>query len=69
LVGFNVLYSQLNDDDKKYVLQYLYQLGSDDGKAKLYQDYPELKPKKENTDFKKEVERDLFKILQKYQKK
>ena len=67
IIGFNVLYSQLNDEDKKYVLQYLYGLGSDEGKEKFFQDYPELKPKEEQVDYKKEIERDLFKTLQKYQ--
>ena len=67
IIGFNVLYSQLSDDDKKYVLQYLYGLGSDEGKEKFFQDYPELKPKEEQVDYKKEIERELFKTLQKYQ--
>ena len=61
------MYSQLNDEDKKYVLQYLYGLGSDEGKEKFFQDYPELKPQEEQVDYKKEIERDLFKTLQKYQ--
>lgn len=68
LAGFNVTYSQLSDEDKKYVLQYMYGLGSDEGKKKLLEDYPELDVKEEPVDFKTELQRDLFKILQKYKK-
>ena len=67
--GFNAKYSELEtDEDKKFVLQYLYNEGRDRGVELFYQDYPELRPKEEQADYKKEAQKDIFKTLQKYKK-
>ncbi len=63
--GYNVKYSQLNDEDKKYVLEYLYTLGSQQGKEKFYQDFTEFQ-KEESEDYIQEIQRDIFKTLNKY---
>lgn len=64
--GFDTKYSQLNAGDKKYVLQYLYGLGKQDGEEKFYNDYPEMRPAEPETDYTKEVQQELFRLLNKY---
>lgn len=66
--GYNVKYSQLSDEDRKKVLQYLYTEGRDRGVEKFYQDYPELKPKEKKKDYIKEAQEEVFRTLQKYKK-
>lgn len=67
LEGFNVRYSDLKDsEDKKKVLNYLYEMGRRDGLEKFYNEYKDLKPKEKAEDFLKELQFDLFKTLQKY---
>jgi hypothetical protein len=64
--GFDVKYSQLNDDDKKYVLQYLYGLAKQDGEERFLTQYPaKAKPEKE-IDYNKEIQQEVFRLLQKY---
>jgi hypothetical protein len=49
--GFEKKYSQLeSNEEKKKVLDYLYDTGRLLGLQKFYQDYPELRPKKEKTE-------------------
>lgn len=65
--GFNVKYSQLPDEDKKFVLSYLYGLGKDDGVKKFVEYYPEFQKEETEVNYMQDIQRDLFKILQKYQ--
>jgi hypothetical protein len=67
--GFDVKYSQLDKDDKKYVLQYLYGLGKDEGVKEFEEQYPEFKKEEKEKDYGKDVQKDLFRILSKYNKK
>jgi hypothetical protein len=70
LEGFNVKYSDLSDpEDKKKVLNYLYEVGRKDGIERFYNQYKDLKPKEKTEDFLKELQFDLFKTLQKYKQK
>jgi hypothetical protein len=55
----------LNDEDKKFVLQYLYTKGREAGVDKFYSDYPSFKPVEEKKDYIKEISRGLFKKLKK----
>ena len=64
--GFDVKYSKLSDEDKKWALQYLYGLAKDDGEARFLQDFPAFTPPEKDIDYQKEVEKDLFKLSQKY---
>jgi hypothetical protein len=63
--GFNKKYSELNDEDKKFVLQYLYTKGREAGVDKFYSDYPSFKPVEEKKDYIKEINRGLFKKIKK----
>jgi hypothetical protein len=65
--GFFVKYSQLKDEDKKYVLQYLYGLGRDEGIKKFVEENKDFKEEEKTVDYLQEIERGLFKTLQKYQ--
>ena len=68
--GFNTTYEDIKDpEDKKFVLQYLYNEGRDLGVEKFYQDFPELKKEKPAKDYGAEIKKDLFKILSKYGKR
>ena len=64
--GFDVKYSQLSDDDKKYMLQYLYGKGKDDGEERFYNDYPQFRPAEVEKDYEAEQQKSIFKLLQKY---
>jgi hypothetical protein len=65
--GFSIKYSDLKDpEDKKKVLNYLYEMGRRDGLEKFYNQYKDLKPEEKTEDFLKELQFDLFKTLQKY---
>lgn len=68
--GFNTTYDDIKDpEDKKFVLQYLYNEGRDLGVEKFYQDFPELKKEKPAKDYGAGIKKDLFKILSKYGKR
>jgi len=64
--GFDVKYSQLTDPDKKYVLQYLYGLAKDDGEERFLTEFPAMKKEEVDRDYDKEVQKEVFKLLQKY---
>jgi hypothetical protein len=64
--GFDVKYSQLTDADRKYVLSYLYSLGKKDGEAKFALEYPEFAKQEADVDYEKEIQKDIFKLLNKY---
>jgi hypothetical protein len=64
--GFDVTYSKLSDKDKKYVLQYLYELGKKDGEARFYEQYPSKQPTEKEIDYLDELQKDIFRTLQKY---
>lgn len=69
IIGFNKKYSELKkDEDKKFVLQYIYETGRSKGIEKFYKDYPELRPKDQPVDYESEIERSLFKTLLPYEK-
>lgn len=66
---YNVKYSDLKDpEDKKFVLNYLYELGKEEGVDKFYEQYKELKPKEKPVDYVKDLQRDIFKTLERYKK-
>lgn len=64
--GFDVKYHELNDEDKKYVLEYLYNLGRQEGIKKFEEQFPEFKKEEKQPEYEQEVKKDIFKILQKY---
>lgn len=62
--GFSKTYSELKtDDNKKFVLGYLYSKGRELGLEKFYKDCPEFEPTKEQKNFEDEIQRDLFKLI------
>lgn len=61
--GFNVKYSQLNDEDKKYVLQALYSWGRQKGVDRFYIEYPEFKPAEKPIFDPNTIPRDIFMTL------
>jgi hypothetical protein len=66
LFGFGVKFSELNDEDKKFVLTYEYELGKNAGVERFYEDYPELTPKEKDKDILKNIQKKLFMRLEKY---
>jgi hypothetical protein len=66
LFGFGVKFSELNDEDKKFVLTYEYELGKNAGVERFYEDYLELTPKEKDKDILKNIQNKLFMRLEKY---
>ncbi len=64
--GFDIKYSQLNDADKKYVLQYLYGLAKDDGEERFLQQFPAMAAPEKEIDYNSEIQKEVFRLLQKY---
>ena len=66
LFGFGVKFSELNDEDKKFVLTYEYELGKNAGVERFYKDYLELTPIEKDKDILKNIQEKLFMRLEKY---
>jgi hypothetical protein len=61
-------FSQLDDKQQKFMLQYIYDKGREEGVEKFYTDYPNLRPEEKKKDYSNDAYEKIFKIYQKNKK-